>query len=351
MFVAACRSSLFFAVLLFAVPAFAQQNPPAAQPTTDRIQLEVVVSPKSGSPVGGLQQQDFTVLDNNAPRALTSFRAVAGREAPMRVIVVIDAVNAATETVSFARLQVDKFLHAEGGHLAYPTTLAVLTDKGVQLLGDFSTDGNSLSAALNGDTIGLRDIGHSAGYYGATERLQMSLQGLNQLVTAEAPRPGRTVMLWISPGWPLLSGPNTELDSKQQQEVFANIVNVSNELVRGRVTLYNVNPLGTDESVFRATYYEEFLKGVSKPSQANLGNLALPVLAVQSGGLAFNSANDVAKLLQECLAQTVPYYELTFDAPESGQRNEYHHLEIKIAKPGLIARTRQGYYAQPSAHN
>jgi hypothetical protein len=27
--------------------------------------------------------------------------------------------------------------------------------------------------------------------------------------------------------------------------------------------------------------------------------------------------------------------------------NEYHALEIKLGKPGLTARTRTGYYAQP----
>jgi hypothetical protein len=31
----------------------------------------------------------------------------------------------------------------------------------------------------------------------------------------------------------------------------------------------------------------------------------------------------------------------------SSRPNEYHHLEVRVAKPGLIARTRQGYYSQP----
>jgi hypothetical protein len=39
---------------------------------------------------------------------------------------------------------------------------------------------------------------------------------------------------------------------------------------------------------------------VSEPSQVNPGNLALQVLATQSGGLALNMSNDVASLLQKC---------------------------------------------------
>jgi len=47
------------------------------------------------------------------------------------------------------------------------------------------------------------------------------------------------------------------------------------------------------------------------------------------------------------LADTEAYYELSFDPPPGDRRDEYHHLEIQVAKPGLIARTRQGYYSQP----
>jgi hypothetical protein len=89
------------------------------------------------------------------------------------------------------------------------------------------------------------------------------------------------------------------------------------------------------------------LKGISKPSQVQLADLGLPVLAVQSGGLALNFNNDIASLLQECLSDSAPYYEISFDSAPVDRRDDYHHLEIKLAKPGLTARTRQGYYAQP----
>jgi VWFA-related protein len=339
--------------LAFIVAVLCAVGTPAQQPVqagpgagSGQILLDVVAAPKSGRPVADLQQQDFTVLDNKAEQTITSFKSVTGREAKLEVTVVIDAVNADPQTISLARIQIDKFLRVEGGHLTYPTTIAIVTDKGVQMLDNLSTDGNALSAALDKEEIGLRDITRSSGYYGATERLQYSLGGLTQLITKEAGRPGRKVMLWVSPGWPLLSGPNTELDSKQQQEIFGNVVSVTNQLRQGRVTLYSVNPLGTGESVERASYYQEFLKGVSKPSQVNVASLGLPVLAIQSGGKAIDLTNDVAGSLQECLADTVPYYEIGFNAPPSAKVDEYHQIEIKIGKSGLAARTRQGYYSQ-----
>ena len=342
---------LLLIALFCTAAASAQQANPQAQPASGKIFLDVVVSPKSGPPVADLQQQDFTLLDNNSPQPITSFQPVTGRQAPVEVVLVIDAINSDARTVSYERIQIDKFLLAEGGRLAFPVAIAVATDTGVKLAENFSSDGNVLRAAMDRDQIGLRDIGRSSGFYGATERLQYSLQALNQLAAGEAPHPGRKILVWISPGWPLLSGPNVQLDGKQQGEIFAQIVSLSTQLRQARVTLYNVNPIGAGESVFRATYYEEFLKGVSKPSQADLGNLGLQVLAIQSGGLALEFNNDLTALLQQCIADIAPYYELSFAAPAAEHPDEYHHLEIKIAKPGLIARTSQAYYAQPAPHS
>lgn len=79
--------------------------------------------------------------------------------------------------------------------------------------------------------------------------------------------------------------------------------------------------------------------------------LDLEVMAIHSGGLALGAANDIAGLLQECVADAAPYYEISFEPPAAKQADEYHHLEIKVAAPGLGARTRQEYYAQPTAHN
>jgi len=342
---------VLFVALSCAGMVLAQQNAAPAPPADRKITLDVVVSPKSGPPVADLQQQDFTLLDNNAPQTITSFKVVPGREAPIEVVVVIDAVNASYQTVSVARPEIDKFLRAEGGRLAYPVALVLFTDKGTQGLGSFSTDGNALSAELDQTDVALRSITRAAGFYGATERFELSIRTLGQLVEKMGTRPGRKLMLWVSPGWPLLSGPRIQLDSKQRQLLFDDIVSLSTKLLQGRVTLYNINPLGNTESISSVTYYKDFVKGISKPSQVQVGDLGLPVLADQSGGLVLNLNNDVASLLRECLSDSAPYYEISFDPPPGDKRDEYHHLEIKLAKPGLTARTRQGYYAQPSQPN
>lgn len=336
---------LLLTVLSFSVRSLAQQDTPAND-SAGRIYLDVVVTPKSGPPVGGLQQQDFTVLDNKSPRPVTSFHAMGGSQAPIEVVLLIDAVNTSYQHLAYERGEIDKFLHANEGRLAHPTTLAIFTDTGTQIQEGSSVDGNALSADLEKYAIGLRTIRRSS-IDGGDERLQLSLNALQQLTQREATRPGRKIILWVSPGWPLLSGPNIELSAKQQQQVFADIVNLSTQLRQAGVTLYSVDPLGTDQPIQRNFSYEQYLKGISKPNQVNLGNLALQVIATQTGGLALGSSNDVSALLQRCITDTDAYYELSFDPAPADHRDEYHHIEVQVAKPGLLARTRQGYYAEP----
>jgi VWFA-related protein len=113
------------------------------------IHLDVVVTPKSGPPVTGLQQQDFTVLDNKKERPINSFRAIRGPDADVQIVLVIDDVNTGVEHVAYERSELDKFFKMDGGRLAHPIALAFLTDTGFKVQDSFSTDGNALSASLD----------------------------------------------------------------------------------------------------------------------------------------------------------------------------------------------------------
>lgn len=206
--------------LLDIAPVSAQQH--KNLPFDSRIFLDVVVSGTSGAPVSNLQQQDFTILDNKLPQPLTSFRAVEGRKAAIEFIIVIDTVNANWQTVADERLEIKRFLRSDQGKLSYPTKLALLTDTGMQVGERSSTDGNALSASMDQYIAPKRNL---SGSYGAPQMLQMSLDGLEQLAEYEAPQrkevsaeyeaplPGRKIIVWLSPGWPLL----TELSLKRNE--------------------------------------------------------------------------------------------------------------------------------------
>jgi VWFA-related protein len=322
---------------------FAQQN--------RRITLDVVVTDKSGKPTPGLQQQDFTVLDNKQPNKILSFEAVQGGPAtadpPIEVMLLVDEVNTSFRGVSYARQEIEKFLRRNGGELERPLSLVFLSDTGIRSTST-SRDGNALAAEMHQNEAGLRIIGRAQGAYGASDRIQLSLHALEQFADYQSTRPGRKLVIWISPGWPLLTGPRIDLSFKEQQGLFNLVVALSDAMRQARVTLYSIDPLGmSDSRGLRALRYENYVKGVKKANQVNIGNLALQVLAEQSGGRAFQYDNDITGEIVTALADTNAFYVLTFDGLPGDGPNEYHALQVKIDQPGLTARTRAGYYAQP----
>jgi hypothetical protein len=74
----------------------------------------------------------------------------------------------------------------------------------------------------------------------------------------------------------------------------------------------------------------------------------VPVLATHSGGLVLNTADDLVRQLNRCVAEAKAYYTLGFDPSATEHTDEYHGLEVKVDKPGVKARTNAGYYAQPA---
>jgi VWFA-related protein len=316
-----------------------------------RVWLDVVVTDKAGNPVSGLQQQDFTLLDDKQPRSITSFQATPGADGaaePLQAIFLVDAVNTGYQSVQYEESELKKFLRRDGGQLVLPTSLVLLTDTATKVQPVSTRDGNSLVSSLDSAPTGLRAVNRSQGFYGAVERVQISLGTLAGLASYEATQPGRKLLVWLSPGWPLLSGPGIQVSSKDQDTLFRTAVDFSRHLREARITLYSVDPLGTgDAGGFQTFYYESFLKGVPSSRKMESGNLALQVLATQSGGRVLNSSNDVAKLIASCIVDAKAYYTLSFDAPPADHPDEYHALEVKIDKPKLLGRTRTGYYAQP----
>jgi VWFA-related protein len=321
-------------------------HPSVAAPASGPIRIDVQVTTKAGQPIPGLAQSEFTFLDNNKPITLTSFRELSRTQKPVEAILLFDAVNAPFSTLSYERIQIEKFLRSNDGKLAIPFTIAILTDTGVQTLDGYTQDGNALAQSVETNAPGLREINRSAGFWGADERLDTSLKAAGQVIEYASHQPGRKLLLWVSPGWPLLSGPDIQLDSHEQNQIFSSVVSFSTSMRLADLTFYSLNPVGVSESLLREDYYQSFLKGVAKPNQTDLADLSAQVLALQSGGLTVSST-DIGGMIRKAVSDAESWYELTFPQPEAEHPNEYHHLTIKVDRPGAIVRTRDGYYTNP----
>ena len=320
-----------------------------------QINLDVLVTDKSGRPQTGLQQQDFTVLDDKTPQKILSFSAVTEppvkADAPVEIILLLDTLNSSFDAISDARRHLDKYLHQNGGKLAYPMSIAVFSSSGLKMGQTPSLDGNALSESLKANIdIGLSSIQAGKDSSGATDLFVSSIGGLNSLIANKARVSGRKIVIWISPGWPSLAGAEVRMGPKPKQDMFASVVAASTALRIGRITLYNINPEGSAVNASRLAAkfgYESFVKGVTNADAVSPANLSLPVLAIQTGGRVLVNGNDISSQIQSCVDEANAFYTLSFAAAPTEHPDKYHNLELKVDKPGLTARTSTGYYAQP----
>jgi VWFA-related protein len=348
---------------LFPKQSLGQSVGPASSATSNpQITLDVVVTDKSGKPQTGLQQQDFTLLDNKTPQKILSFQAVdepgAPATPPVEVVLVMDTVNTSPQTIANERLQVQKYVRQNGGKLAHPTSIVIFSDSGLKNLGAPTLDGNVLGTALDAnDVTGLHEMHRASGESGDFERLMSSVSKLYSLAGYEAKKPGKKIVVWISPGWPMLASVGNEMYSKGKEQLFSTLVLVSTALQQARISLYSIDPEGatgggfgrleTRDQQFGRFTYDSYLKGVQSAKQMMPPNLSLQVLATRSGGRVLTTGNDIGAQIEDCVSDAKAFYVLSFESVPTEHPDECHNLELKVDKLSLTARTSTGYYAQP----
>jgi VWFA-related protein len=339
-------------VLGCVAPAWAQLAPAprtaeAAGTREGRIEIDAVVTDMAGKPVHGLELKDFTLLDDKHPAMILtvhSYDAIAARPAPpTEVIIVLDAVNFEARRLIFKRQEIERFLRQNGGHLAQPVSVFLLTGKGVNVQPRPYVDGNALAGEIHKFEPGERMIGDSAGATGAIERSQLSVQMFMGIVKSESKKPNRKLLIWVGPGWPLLSGVVFDTTAKARQQYFNSIVELSTMMREARIALYSVSA----ENGVNNYLYEVYLQGVKLERQAEAAGLALKVIVVQSGGRILGPNNDLAGQITDCVGDANAFYTLSFDPQHADRANEYHDLKVLVEQPGLSVRANTGYYNQP----
>jgi VWFA-related protein len=337
-------------------PVLVRRPPPkapsAAMPE-GQLALDVKVEDAGGRPVSGLEPWDFTLLDNDRPTKVKSFRyfgqTISRPDPPVEVILVIDEMNLPFAQVSFVKDQVAAFLRQNGGKLAQPVSIVLLTETGLQVQPRPSTDGNALLSVLNEIKPHISSINPAMGGQGALERTQISVHQMATIAENQAGRPGRKLLVWIGPGWPMLQSQSFRFSERNRRGYFDVIVELTNRLREARIVVYSVAP--QDSSMGggpgRSQLYKDFLKGVATEQNADIGNLALKVLVTNTGGRILGPDNDLTAQINQCIADANEFYRLSFDPPPADHADEYHQLRVQVNRPGLTVRTTAGYYNEP----
>lgn len=329
----------------------------ANAPPEGLIHLDVAATNRAGRPVSGLAAKDFELSDNGVAQKIvsceTSNQASDENERLTEVVLVLDEVNLSPIQFELVKDESIKFLRQNGGHLAQPSSVYWFTAVGLYASAKPTTDGNALAedVAQHRSPRELwkvspnRDSRKTA----ESERVRLwyrDLQTVYSIAIERRDKPGRKVLVWLGFGWPA-RGPLEHGDT-----AFESLVELSTRIREARLVISQVTTWS--DSLISNFDYTDYIAGLRTLSDLKKSDpedraphFALPVLALQSGGIVLDNSPGIARSIGQSVEDASEFYTVSFDPPPAAQPDQYHDLKVQIKVPGLSARTNTGYYDQP----
>lgn len=175
------------------------------------------------------------------------------------------------------------------------------------------------------------------------ERQVRSLKTLRKLRTvadwAASVRGRRKALVWLSEGidynvTTLFSADRVDAVVLGASSVLLQMHDTAGVISRADLSIYAIDTAGLT--------VESTVKDLGRwLSQTNL-----QAMAESTGGFALTNSNNYAAAFDRIARESSAYYVLTYSPAESSQRDgKYHRIRVRVKRPGVTARTREGYLA------
>ena len=274
----------------------AGQETPTFKATTQIVSVPATVLDGQGRLVPNLEQDEFTILDNGKPQAITFFQ---NETQPFTVVVMLDYSASMTSSLDLLRAASEQFLlrmlPQDKGQVG------AFSDR-IEFSGKFTNDRDDLISAL-------RDL-----QYGNPTRLW---DAVDQSIDMLKPVDGRKVVLVFTDGDDTYSktGFGTVLDHAKQNEVMVYAIGL------------------------QSTYFNGQRMVRSQPDRS------LRKIAEETGGGYFElkKTDELAPTFSRVAQELHSLYTIGF-SPAALDGKE-HKLDLKMKQAGMTARARKTYVA------
>jgi len=409
--------------------------------------LDVVATGRDGQPVRGLRKEDFSLAEDGHPQQITSFEEhAAGDSTPAILpalppnifsnfpsvkpvdsvtVLLLDALNTPVEDQGFVRGQLLKYLQT-----AQPGQRLAIFTLGTRLrfVQGFTDDPATLAAALSNSKTGAstkpsalmttnseseadrQSVGVLYGNFAANpssvnlqslqsvqqfqaeqiafktdERVNLTLDALQQLARYLAGIPGRKNVIWFSGGYPLNLFPNPDLaDTFVGERKYEREVRRTDELLSAaEIALYPIAAEGVaTDSLYAAdrafdpklNMREAVQAAAEHPGQPQTESLTeqaqgaqidslqkdsaqrngdhamMDLIADDTGGAAIYNTNGIDAAVARVLDHGSRYYTLAYTPTNAAADGRYRKVSVEVAQPKSAARVaklayRRGYFA------
>ena len=185
-----------------------------------------------------------------------------------------------------------------------------------------------------------------------------TISWLRDLLDSLAGLPGRKALLHVSSGVPMVAGQelfeavDVRFDNSRalmamgRYDVSRDYATLAVQANAHRVSFYTLDAGGLRPDVFGGAEYTAIRSPgtrsrINSAAEANYQS-SLRYLAERTGGRAIVNRNDVLPALREVGAALETYYSLGYPEPLAGD-GRYHRVEVKVNRPGVQVRHRDGY--------
>ncbi len=302
----------------------------------EMVSLPVVVTTKEGKRITDLEKNDFEILEDGVPQEITGFAAT---DEPISVALAIDTSGSTEEVL--ARMQ-NEAIHFV--NLLHPDdSVAIMSfAQDVNLLEDFSIDRNK-------NAYGIKET-RGGGWTVLYEAVWLALEEVLKPVKE------RKALVLFTDGVDTASRKASEKETLElAKETYATIYSVYfdteadqyNRVYRRGPTVGGYPgggypPLGSPMPPIMTpggpgTGHGDYM----------MGHSYLVKLAESSGGIVVDAKrlNDLTPAFDQIAKELASQYSIGYYSSNQKHDGKFRKVEVRVKKPGLVARTKKGYYA------
>jgi Ca-activated chloride channel family protein len=280
-----------------------QQQPPKLRSGIDLVSLNVSVTDSTGKYVTELDQADFEVFEDGAKQTISFF---SRKQQPIALAILLDTSNSMEVKLTTAQEAAIGF-----SRRLQPDDVAEVIDfsSQVRILQNFTSDAQALERAIRST-----NADGSTALYNA---IYISLKELGKVRARSEDEIRRQAIVVLSDG-----------DDTSSLLPYEEVLDLAK---RSETAIYTIG-LREQRDGSRPNFKE--------------AEYVLKQLAQETGGRSFfpTSVHELPRIYEQISQELSTLYSIAYSSKNPLRNGAWRRIVVRVAKPGLIARTRQGYF-------
>lgn len=295
------------ASLSVALAAQQQDQQPKLRSGVELVSLNVSVTDQGGKYVTELGQGDFEVFEDGTLQPLSFF---SRQQQPIALAILLDTSNSMEDKLATAQEAAIGFAR----RLQHDDVATVIDfNSQVRIAQPFTNDRTALEAAIRST-----NADGSTALYNA---IYISLKELKKVKAHTEEEIRRQAVVVLSDG-----------DDTSSLVPYEEVLDLAK---RSETAIYTIG-LREQREGSRANFKE--------------AEYVLKQLANETGGRSFfpTSVHELPKIYDQISHELATLYSIAYSSKNPLRNGAWRRIVVRVSKPGMLARTRQGYYAPTS---